>query len=188
VGSEGNCTSSMCCRPAAPSTGGSMPAITVPAPLYGYYKCDSPYYLALAAMQALGPLTGTSSQNPPAFSIYTGDLVAHDSQNQRSRAYVEYVEDTIWQMFKTYIGGPVYVALGVGTIPSKVWSYGADCLTRITTPTLTIKMFLMLLMTTVRSGSRCLGTTIMCLNFGSITDGSITRLQPTLRLTTLPTQ
>ncbi len=64
-------------------------------------------------MQAIGPLTGTSAQNPPAFSIYTGDLVAHDPQNELSQSYVEYVEDSIWTLFKTYIGGPVYCALGV---------------------------------------------------------------------------
>jgi len=85
----------------------------MPAPLYGYYKCDSPYYLALAAMQAVGPLTGSSVDNPPAFTMYTGDLVSHDPQNQLSQAYVEYTEDAVWQVFKEYIGGPVYAALGV---------------------------------------------------------------------------
>ena len=113
AGAESNCTSNMCCRHALPSTG-TISDITVPAPLYGAYKCDSPYFLALAAMQAIGPLTGTSAQNPPAFTLYTGDLVAHDPQNQRSQAYVEYCEDTVWYMFKKYIGGPVYSALGVG--------------------------------------------------------------------------
>ncbi|KAK6067837.1 calcineurin-like phosphoesterase [Seiridium cupressi] len=112
VGAEGNCTSSMCCRHTAPLANGSVAAIQMPAPLYGYYKCDSPYYLALAALQSIGPLTGTSKENPAAFAIYTGDLVAHDSQYQRSRDYVEDIEVSIWQMFKAYIGGPVYAALG----------------------------------------------------------------------------
>jgi hypothetical protein len=106
----------MCCRPST-STGNASIPIAFPAPLYGYYKCDSPYYLALAALQSIGPLTGTSLQNPPALTLYTGDLVAHDPQNQRSRAYVENIEDSVWQMFKAYIGGPVYAALGVRTRP-----------------------------------------------------------------------
>jgi hypothetical protein len=117
-GSEGNCTSSMCCRYAAPLANGSIAAIQAPAPLYGYYKCDSPYYLALAALQSIGPLTGASIESPAAFAVYTGDLVAHDPQNQRSRDYVENIEFSIWQMFKEYIGGPVYAALGVSSCPS----------------------------------------------------------------------
>lgn len=117
VGSEANCTSSMCCRHNPPLTNGTAAPVQVPAPLFGYYKCDSPYYLALAALQSIGPLTGTSKDEPPAFTLYTGDLVAHDKQNQRSRDYVESIEVSIWHMFKSYIGGPVYVALGVRSPP-----------------------------------------------------------------------
>ncbi|KAK0719621.1 Metallo-dependent phosphatase-like protein [Lasiosphaeris hirsuta] len=112
TGSEANCTSSMCCRYSAPDTDGEPAGIINPAPLFGYYKCDSPFYLALAALQSIGPLTGTSLQNPPALTLYTGDLVAHDPQNQRSRGYLEATEGSVWQMFKAYIGGPIYAALG----------------------------------------------------------------------------
>ncbi|KAH8662327.1 Metallo-dependent phosphatase-like protein [Xylariales sp. PMI_506] len=112
VGSEGNCTSSMCCRHQALLANGSAPAVAMPAPLYGYYKCDSPYYLALAALQSIEPLTGTSKANPAAFTLYTGDLVAHDSQWAKSRAYVEEIEVSVWKLFKEYMGGPVYAALG----------------------------------------------------------------------------
>jgi hypothetical protein len=113
AGSEANCTSSMCCRYSAPTGNASVvsPA-NYPAPIFGYYKCDSPFYLALAALQSIGTLTGTSAENPPALTLYTGDLVAHDGQYQRSQAYVEATEDSIWQMFKAYIGGPIYAALG----------------------------------------------------------------------------
>ncbi|CAK7242507.1 MAG: hypothetical protein STHCBS139747_004002 [Sporothrix thermara] len=135
VGSEANCTSGLCCRPpilssmgSKPGTGTSSPSsaaaaaaaaaataeasISVPAPLFGYFRCDSPYFLALAAMQAIGPLTGTSAEDPLAFMLYTGDLVAHDPVNQLSESYVEYVEASLWQLFKEYIGGPIYCALG----------------------------------------------------------------------------
>ncbi|EPE05725.1 ser thr protein phosphatase family protein [Ophiostoma piceae UAMH 11346] len=111
VGSEGNCTSGMCCRPSSVNAAGAG-TLSVSAPLFGTYKCDSPYFLALAAMQAIGPLTGTSAKHPPAFSFYTGDLVAHDPANQLSHDYVEYVESSLWQIFKEYIGGPIYCALG----------------------------------------------------------------------------
>ncbi|KAL8707325.1 MAG: hypothetical protein Q9220_007637 [cf. Caloplaca sp. 1 TL-2023] len=84
----------------------------LPAPLYGAYRCDTPYYLGLAALQSIGPLTGTSCADPFAWTIYTGDLVSHDSQNQLSRAYVEYAEYSIYDMFKAYIGSPVFAVLG----------------------------------------------------------------------------
>ncbi|PSS02476.1 Metallo-dependent phosphatase-like protein [Coniella lustricola] len=112
-GSEGNCTTSPCCRPTTPSTNGTMPVIELAAPLYGYYKCDSPYYLALAAVQSIGPLTGTSLEEPLAMTFYTGDMVTHvPNQGQLSHAFVEDVEDSVLQMLKAYIGGPIYVALG----------------------------------------------------------------------------
>lgn len=118
-GSEANCTSSMCCRHQSPASNGSVAEVVMPAPLFGYYKCDSPYYLALAALQSIEPLTGVSKENAAAFTLYTGDLVAHDSQYLRSRDYVENIEVSIWHMFKSYIGGPVYAALGVCSAPKR---------------------------------------------------------------------
>ncbi|KAK4159001.1 Metallo-dependent phosphatase-like protein [Cladorrhinum sp. PSN259] len=107
TGSEANCTSGMCCRYSV-----NVSMITQPAPLFGYYKCDSPYYLALGALQSIEPLTGVSINNPTALTLYTGDLTAHDPERQISRAYVASTEDSIWQIFKSYIGGPIYTALG----------------------------------------------------------------------------
>ncbi|KAL8947285.1 MAG: hypothetical protein Q9222_006413 [Ikaeria aurantiellina] len=112
VASEANCSSGLCCRPGVHAAGVTLPQIQLPAPLYGAYRCDTPYYLGLAALQSIGPLSNTSSANPFAWSIYTGDLVSHDSQNQLSRAYVEYAEYSIYDMFKAYIGSPVFAVLG----------------------------------------------------------------------------
>lgn len=80
-GSEANCSSSMCCRYNLDNSA-SPNASLFPAPLYGAYECDTPYYLGTSALQAVGPLTGTNSSHPFAWSVYTGDLVSHDSQNQ----------------------------------------------------------------------------------------------------------
>lgn len=56
-------------------------------------RCDTPYALGLAALQSIGTLTGTGNTSADvAWTVYTGDLVSHDSQNQLSRAYVEYAE------------------------------------------------------------------------------------------------
>lgn len=108
VGSEANCTKGPCCRHSA-----SAPSqVVFPSPLYGAYRCDSPYYLGLAALQSIGPLTGTNSEHPLEWVLFTGDLASHDPQNQLSRAYVEYAETSIYSMFKSYLGGPVYATLG----------------------------------------------------------------------------
>ncbi|PQE29453.1 ser thr phosphatase family protein [Rutstroemia sp. NJR-2017a WRK4] len=107
--SEASCTSGMCCRHSSSLT----TPVVFPAPLYGAYKCDTPYYLGLSALQSIGALTGTGSYgSAPAFTIYTGDLVSHDSQNQLSRAYVEYTETSIYSMFKSYINNPIFPVLG----------------------------------------------------------------------------
>lgn len=108
VASEANCSSGLCCRYSSILT---TPAKS-PAPLYGSYLCDTPYYLGLAALQSIGPLTGTNKSSPPAWTIYTGDLVSHDAENELSRAYVEYSELSVFDMFKTYIGGAVFPVLG----------------------------------------------------------------------------
>ncbi len=110
--SEANCSSGLCCRTTGRNTQLATGKISLPAPLYGAYLCDTPYDLALAAVGAIGPLTGTSDQSPFAWTIYTGDLVSHDSQNQLSRAYVEYTETSVFDLFKRYITGPVFAALG----------------------------------------------------------------------------
>ena len=112
VGSEANCSSGLCCRPGVHATGLTLPQISVPASLYGAFRCDTPYYLGLGALQSIGPLTNTSADDPFAWSIYTGDLVSHDTQNQLSRAYVEYAEYSIYDMFRSYIGSPVFAVLG----------------------------------------------------------------------------
>jgi hypothetical protein len=50
--------------------------------------------------------------NSLGFTIYTGDLVAHDPQSSLSRAYTTYAETSVFGMFKSYITGPVFAALG----------------------------------------------------------------------------
>ena len=112
AGSEANCSSGLCCRTNVHATGASIGQISLPAPLYGAYECDTPYYLGLAALQAIAPLTGTDGPDSAAWTIYTGDLVSHDSQNQLSRAYTEYAETSVYDLFKEYIGSPVFPVLG----------------------------------------------------------------------------
>ncbi|KAK3062701.1 hypothetical protein LTS18_003536 [Coniosporium uncinatum] len=143
-GAEANCTTGLCCRTNA-NNSAFAPEVSVGASPYGAFKCDTPWDLGLAALQAVGPMTGTGqsngkrgiiqSRNVPnghwsghgwggynnwqwgegnslAWTIYTGDLVSHDPQTQLSRAYTEYAETSIYGVFKKYITGPVFAALG----------------------------------------------------------------------------
>ena len=114
VGSEGNCSSGLCCRANNPNSDSPQVAL-LPAPAYGTFRCDTPYDLALAALDSVGPLTGTGKgkdAEPLAWSIYTGDLVSHEQQSELSRLYVQYEETSIYGMFKTFLTGPVFAALG----------------------------------------------------------------------------
>ncbi|KAF1981934.1 Ser/Thr protein phosphatase family protein [Aulographum hederae CBS 113979] len=146
VGSEANCTTGLCCRTNSNNSALPNGDISISASPYGYFECDTPYDLGLAALQAVGPMTGTkkpshSKAKPQwrsapgghghgggphggygkgspwegdslAWTIYTGDLVSHDPQSELSRLYTEYAETSIYGMFKHYISGPVFAALG----------------------------------------------------------------------------
>ncbi|KAF8589284.1 hypothetical protein K439DRAFT_1525920 [Ramaria rubella] len=110
IGAEANCTSELCCRPGVKNAV-SLPSPFQPAPRFGAYECDTPWDLAGAVMHAIGPLTG--SVVPLDFTIFTGDLVSHDGDSALSRAYVEYSQSAVYELFKEYLGGgPVYAAMG----------------------------------------------------------------------------
>lgn len=115
VGSEANCTDSMCCRPNVESASGNL---DIKAPLYGAFKCDSPLFLLTAALESISPLTGTTHNNKSendqfAFAIYTGDIVSHEGQNELSRNYTMFSEWSIYHLLKSYIpSGPIFAALG----------------------------------------------------------------------------
>ncbi|KAH8112141.1 Metallo-dependent phosphatase-like protein [Phellopilus nigrolimitatus] len=111
TGSEANCTSGICCRENNVAT--SSPNETlVPAPRFGAFLCDSPYSLVLSALEAIPVLTGTEDAGF-AWTMYTGDLVAHDPDNQLSHAYVEYTETVVFDLIRRMLkAGPTYVALG----------------------------------------------------------------------------
>ncbi|KAF7373118.1 Sphingomyelin phosphodiesterase [Mycena sanguinolenta] len=106
TGAEANCSSGLCCRENAFAQS-SPNATLMPAPRFGSYLCDTPYALALAALESIPVLTGTQGTGFN-FTIYTGDLVSHDPMNELSRDYT-----VVYELFKKTLGsGPVYAALG----------------------------------------------------------------------------
>ena len=126
VGAEANCSTGLCCRYNNPTGAvhSSNNATEIPAPLYGAYLCDSPYFLTAGALQSVHPLTGTqdrvpgysqspqTSQSTLGWTIYTGDLVSHDQQTQLSREYTEYTETSLYGQIQSLVRGPVFPVLG----------------------------------------------------------------------------
>lgn len=106
IGSEANCSQSLCCRPYSTNTqlhtvGGNA---SVPASRFGALYCDAPPDLAISAFSAMPQLINKSDVS---FTIFTGDIVSHDRDDQLSQAYVEYEENTTYALFKAEMGNSV---------------------------------------------------------------------------------
>lgn len=113
VGEEANCTNGLCCRTNAINGDLASGQVSLQAPLHGSFKCDTPYFLATAALQSVHPLTGTDKDDSNlGWTIYTGDLVSHESQNELSRDLVLYSETSIYSMFHSLLRGTVFAVLG----------------------------------------------------------------------------
>lgn len=122
IHSEAHCTSGQCCRsdsfngtltngPPNPS-GSFLPSanISQPAVYWGNYKCDSPWPLALSALQSV---THLNENQPVDLTLYTGDLVTHDANYHLSDALVRYTQQAVFDIMKKYLGaGPVLSAIG----------------------------------------------------------------------------
>ncbi|KAG2363419.1 sphingomyelin phosphodiesterase [Suillus spraguei] len=111
-GAEANCTSSsLCCRENAYNSLSPQTPL-LPAPRYGSFYCDAPYSLVTSVLEAIPPLTGTESTGFN-FTLFTGDLLSHDPDNEQSRALNEYSEVVLYDLFKRMLGpGPTYATLG----------------------------------------------------------------------------
>lgn len=108
---EANCTSGLCCRENSYNSESPHTPL-LPAPRFGYFLCDAPYALIAAVLEAIPPLTGSEATGFN-FTLFTGDMLAHDPDYQQSRAYNEYSEVVLFDLIKRMLGpGPVYVTLG----------------------------------------------------------------------------
>ncbi|KIK44535.1 hypothetical protein CY34DRAFT_11021 [Suillus luteus UH-Slu-Lm8-n1] len=110
-GAEANCTTGLCCRENAYNSQSPNTPL-LPASRYGSFLCDSPFSLITSLLEAIPPLTGTGSTGFN-FTMFTGDMLAHDPYNQQSRALNEYAEVVLYDLFKRMLGpGPTYATLG----------------------------------------------------------------------------
>jgi sphingomyelin phosphodiesterase len=110
IGSEADCSQYLCCRPYSTNT--KLDTFTanasVPASRFGYLYCDAPADLALSVFTEMPQFINMSEL---AFTIFTGDIVSHDNDDQLSQAYIEYSEMITYQTFKANLGNIVSLHL-----------------------------------------------------------------------------
>lgn len=106
IGSEANCTNSLCCRPYSVNSAldTDYNNASVPASRFGSLLCDSPADLAISVFSEMPKFVNMSDIS---FSIFTGDIISHDPINQLSQVYVEYEEVVTYQTFKAWLGNIV---------------------------------------------------------------------------------
>ncbi|CCM04993.1 uncharacterized protein FIBRA_07191 [Fibroporia radiculosa] len=110
IGAEANCTSYLCCRPGVYNAD-NPEQVVLPAPRYGSFYCDAPYPLVVNAFQAVQELAGGDDGFD--FTIFTGDLLSHDSHTLLSAMYTLYTETVLYDLIKQLIKtGPVYAVQG----------------------------------------------------------------------------
>jgi sphingomyelin phosphodiesterase len=122
VGSEGNCSQYLCCRPYSTNDDLSTTVAnaSVPASRFGYLYCDSPPDLALSSFSSMPQFFEMSNVS---FTIFTGDILSHDNDDQISREYAEYEETVTYQTFKAQLGNvPVYATLGNHDSIPEAWN------------------------------------------------------------------
>ena len=83
----------MCCRPESTNTvlGTSSNNVSLPASRFGDYLCDTSADLELSSFASMHHFLNMSAIG---FSIFTGDIVSHDPDDQQSDAYVSFEEET----------------------------------------------------------------------------------------------
>ena len=112
IGSEANCSQYLCCRPYSTNTElhTGVNNASVQASRFGYLYCDSPPDLALSSFATMDQFFNKSDIS---FTIFTGDIVSHDNDDQLSKAYIEYEEQVTYEVFKAEMGkSPIYPTLG----------------------------------------------------------------------------
>ncbi|KZF23874.1 Metallo-dependent phosphatase [Xylona heveae TC161] len=82
---------------------------SMPASRFGAFSCDTPADLALSTFYEMDKFIDRSTID---FTIFTGDIISHDDDDELSRALVKYEEKTAYETFKSWLSGPLYSTLG----------------------------------------------------------------------------
>ena len=102
IASEANCSQDLCCRPDNTNTilHTTVDNASVPASRFGEFLCDTTADLGLSAFDSMHQFLNLSSIP---FSLFTGDLISHDPDDQQSRAYVSYEETVSYHTFEAQL-------------------------------------------------------------------------------------
>jgi sphingomyelin phosphodiesterase len=103
IGSEANCSEYLCCRPYSTNTAlnTDYTNASFPASRFGYLYCDTPADLGVSLFTEMPNFINVSDIT---FTIFTGDIVTHDNDDQLSQAYVEFEEEICYNTFKAHLG------------------------------------------------------------------------------------
>uniref|UniRef100_A0A060TAX3 ARAD1B10890p n=1 Tax=Blastobotrys adeninivorans TaxID=409370 RepID=A0A060TAX3_BLAAD len=108
-GAEVNCSQSMCCSSLSYNSH-SPNQVLDPATRWGGYSCDSPELLIENALQSIGKVTDGTEFD---FALFTGDMIDHGNDKDRSLNDTIDAEETAYRQFKDNLNGiPVYITLG----------------------------------------------------------------------------
>jgi hypothetical protein len=77
-----------------------------------YYAIRYTLQSCIVCITVRWTVDGTTKEDPPVFTIHTANLVVHDPHSHWSRTAITYTESSVYVMFKKFLTGPVYVALG----------------------------------------------------------------------------
>ncbi|KAI3478284.1 hypothetical protein L1887_59808 [Cichorium endivia] len=134
VGGEAACTNGRCCRADAYNatlssgkfTQGMLPKANISevSTYWGNFKCDTPWSLVMASLEAVTPLNGGEEVD---MTIHTGDMVVHDLAQYVSQDLVKYTHQSLYDSIRKMLGkGPVFNAIGNhDSAPSDFASQGA---------------------------------------------------------------
>ncbi|KAK9448239.1 Metallo-dependent phosphatase-like protein [Limtongia smithiae] len=109
VGSESNCSQSMCCT--THNYNSDSPNATLePATRWGAYDCDVP---PLMIENTLANVQDLNAEKKFSFAIFTGDMVDHDLYEYLTLANSMEAEADIYYSLKNHLGNvPVYATFG----------------------------------------------------------------------------
>lgn len=110
VGSESNCSQSMCCTPHNFHKAASDDQILLPARTYGGYYCDAPKTLLNSSMDSVADVHKDKQFE---FAIFTGDMADHDDIRYLTLHSAIEAEKVSYRFMKQAISDiPFYITLG----------------------------------------------------------------------------
>ncbi|MCJ1303223.1 hypothetical protein MMC08_006031 [Hypocenomyce scalaris] len=92
---------------------GVMHLAAITLPVSTLRTCSSGFAPPGLALSSFSTMDQFINKSDMVFTVFTGDIVSHDNNDQLSRVYVEYEENVTYALFKAEMGnGVIYPTLG----------------------------------------------------------------------------